>query len=123
MWFLIIVQIILGYTVARCPRSESAMRRMCLIRWERCSFMKCYCNGRYQKTTSYYCSPRRRWRRVGKKQKCSPCRKKKCICSSKRRKCFCRRVIKFRPIKFRPYRPRRGLRTYRFRRSFRSFRG
>jgi len=195
MWFLIIVQIILGYTVARCPRSESAMRLYCIKRWERCSYKKCYCYGKYQKKTSYYCAPWKRWKRVGIKTKCPPC-PKKCGCTSKKvpvcatngrtytnkcqlscnkkriacngkcpckndcrakckrlgtfrycgkdgktyrnkcrlrcanvkykclGKCPCRghRKIKFRPIKFRPYRPRRSLRRYRPRRSFRSYR-
>jgi len=195
MWFLIIVQIILGYTVARCPRSEPAMRSKCLRRYQTCYIKTCNCNGKYQKKTTYYCTRWYRWRRLGRKTKCPPC-PKKCGCTSKKvpvcatngrtytnkcqlscnkkriacngkcpckidcrakckrlgtfrycgkdgktyrnncrlrcanvkykclGKCPCRghRKIKFRPIKFRPYRPRRSLRRYRPRRSFRSYR-
>jgi len=83
MWFLMIVQIMLGYTVARCPRTTASLGLYCLKRWERCSYKSCYCYGKYQVTTSYYCTPWRRWRRVGAKRKCPPC-PKDCGCTSKK---------------------------------------
>jgi len=155
MWFLIIVQIILAYTpytVARCPASEASIRSYsyCPRIFQNCSYMKCYCKGKYQKKTTYYCARWRRWIRLSGPTKCPPCptkcrctSKKQPVCATNRRtytnkchmrcanakykcagKCPCRRFrpIKFRPIKFRPYRPRRSLRRYRPRRSFRRYR-
>jgi len=82
MWFLIIFQIILGYTLARCP-GNLRLGSYCPKRGERCSYNSCRCYGKYQVKRSYYCAPWRRWKRVGKLQKCPPCLKK-CGCTRKK---------------------------------------